>query len=516
MKFTNRVRFMLWVYIVALNTILRYPATPHEIGWDTFGIHALANSISEFGYAKWWVHPLSIAGFYPCSYASAVPFLVSGISQCTGIDMEWTVWLFCTLTGIFTAFFAYIMAGAIRDNDIFKFLVAFGYSTAPGVLNFSTWQLSTRGLFITLFPLFIYLVLKLRFSLKYIPLALLLFMTLVVTHHLFYFAIPVILCFIIVAMFYKIGEHIRIRIPDRFINIVSINLSIILFWIPFFTYSFISETSSRYEWLIFLARTYVRHVGILLIFAIGGLTYILLKNDKKFNEWFLLAILISEAPLLWIYRYSKWSFIVFATIFAGVSIVNIAKVQENRRYALIAIIIGLLLSLSFSAFYQHFRTNIIGRPTYNERYMEDGTYVAALWIKDNIDGNMVCNDVTVSERIFAISEVPMLTGDGTIDLTYGLTKISDLNITKVSPLSSDFYFEGPYIRTPHTPYTGYYYSLVNEVDFGSYYGKQVISKFNLSYVIENEDIGDNPLVKSVHREKDNIYDNAKIKIWCLD
>ena len=206
----------------------------------------------------------------------------------------------------------------------------------------------------------------------------------------------------------------------------------------------------------------------------------------------------------------------FATIFAGVSIDNIAKVQENRRYALIAIIIGLLLSLTFSAFYQHFRTNIIGRPTYNERYMEDGTYVAGLWIKDNIDGNMVCNDVTVSKRIFAISEVPMLTGDGTIDLTNGLIKISDLNITKVSPLSSDFYFEGPYIRTPHTPFTGYYVSLLNEVDFDSYYGKRVISKFNLSFVIENEDIGDNPFIRSIHREKDNIYDDAKIQIWCLN
>ena len=171
--------FILLACLLALNMILRYPATPHEIGWDTFGIHILANSISEFGWAKWLVHPLSIGGFYPNSYASAVPFLVSGISQCTGIDMEWTVWLSSTLMGFFAIFFAYILAGAIRDEDLFKFLVAFGYSVAPGLLYFSTWQLSTRGLFIVLLPLFIYLLLKTRDSLKYVPLAIILFMVLV-------------------------------------------------------------------------------------------------------------------------------------------------------------------------------------------------------------------------------------------------------------------------------------------------------------------------------------------------
>jgi hypothetical protein len=148
--------------------------------------------------------------------------------------------------------------------------------------------------------------------------------------------------------------------------------------------------------------------------------------------------------------------------------------------------------------------------------MEDGTYVAGLWIEDHIDKNTVCNDMTVQLRLFSISEVPTFVGSGVIDLTYSFTNITDLNISRVSPLSTDFYFEGPYIRTPHTPFTAYYHSLLNEVEFDTYYGRQVISKFNLSYLLENEDIWDNPFVRSVHREKDSIYDNAKIRIWSLD
>ncbi len=160
MEFTNRVWLVLWACLIILNVIMRYPATPHEIGWDTFGIHILANSISEFGWARWWVHPLSIFGMYPYSYASSIPFLVSGISQCTGIDMEWTAWLVCMLTGIFSILFAYVMAGAINDDDVFKFLVAFGYSISPIILTYSTWQLSTRGLFMILLPISIYSIIK--------------------------------------------------------------------------------------------------------------------------------------------------------------------------------------------------------------------------------------------------------------------------------------------------------------------------------------------------------------------
>lgn len=517
MRFTNRVWFGLLAGLIALNLILRYPVTPHEIGWDTFTIHVLTNSISEFGWARWWVNSLSIAGFYPNSYASAVPFLVSGISQCTCVNMEWTVWLFCTLTGIFTIFFAFVLAGVLWDNDLFKFLVAFGYSLAPGLLYFSTWQLSTRGLFIILLPLFIYLLLKTRDSLKYVPLAIILFTVLVVTHHLFYFTIPIILSYITAVILYKLKGHIKVKIPD-FANVSFIGVFVIMLSLAFFTYLFISETGSKYEWVILLAQTYVRHVGVLLVFAIGSFVYLSLKNNKNFEEWFLLLSLICLTPLLYMYRYSKWFFVIFAIILASISLSNVAKTynSKKRKYTLVIIVIVLLLSVSFSGFYQHYR-NIAGTATPNERYMEDGTYVAGLWIKDNInkDKRMVCNEY-IAARIFAISEVPTLIGEGTIDMTYGFTNITDLNISKVSPLSTMYYFEGPYIRTPHTPYTGYYCSLLNEVDFASYWGRPIISRFNLSYVIENEDIGDNPFIRSVHREKDTIYDNAKIRVWCLD
>ena len=284
MEFTNRVWLVLWACLIILNVIMRYPATPHEIGWDTFGIHILANSISEFGWARWWVHPLSIFGMYPYSYASSIPFLVSGISQCTGIDMEWTAWLVCMLTGIFSILFAYVMAGAINDDDVFKFLVAFGYSISPILVQYSTWQLSTRGLFMILLPISIYSLLKTRNSLKYIILIPIFFILLLLTHHLAWMVIPVIFSYAVVTIVYKLKERINYPINDNLINIAYIVLFIILLLIPFLTRFFISEVSSKYTFLIYIAQTYVRFVGVLIIFTVGGFTYLMFKHNKKSDE----------------------------------------------------------------------------------------------------------------------------------------------------------------------------------------------------------------------------------------
>jgi len=161
MKFSKNIKYLFIIMLILLNIVIRIPSIPHESGCDSFIVHIEANSISEYGYAKWWVNPLSIFGLYPYSECSAVPFALSCINQCTGLDMEFVIWMFSLIMGLISAFGAYILASLIiKDNDIFKFLVAFSYSLAPGILKFTTWNLSMRGPFMALLPLFLYLLLN--------------------------------------------------------------------------------------------------------------------------------------------------------------------------------------------------------------------------------------------------------------------------------------------------------------------------------------------------------------------
>lgn len=217
MKFPNKTKLKLFMLLIILNIILRLQVVPNEIGVDSFLVHMMANSISEFGCAKWVLHPNSFLGMYAYSEVSAVPFLLSGIYQFTGIEMRWVIFLYCIFLGILSIFTAYLMAGAIIDDDLFKFLAAFAFSTSPAVLGYSTWTIPARGLFVVLAPLLIYMLLKCCGYRRCIPVAISFAVLLYATHHLIYFMFPAFFAFFVVLALFKLKEYLKsTKIPSRF------------------------------------------------------------------------------------------------------------------------------------------------------------------------------------------------------------------------------------------------------------------------------------------------------------
>jgi len=518
MNLSKHSKCLLIVVLILLNFIIRIPSIPHEMGNDGFSIHILANSISRFGYAGWWAHPSSIFGFYPYSYASAVPFILSGISQCTGIEMERVIWMFCVIIGLFSAFTAYLLAGAIWDNYIFKFLVAFSYSLSPGILAFSTWDVSTRGLFLVLLPLFIYLLLKIRTSIKYSIIIFILFTLLMTTHHYFFLTIPIIFSLVILIILYKFKRIVKFKNLNNFVNIAFIIGLLGMFMLPLVTGIFVEW--SKYDELHWMLESNIRYTGILIFFAITGLTYLSLKHNKRFEEWFFLLTLMSLTIFLYMGTYAHYFIIIFACTLISIALMNIVRVEkQKRKYAFTLIIIVLLLSVSFSGFYQHWRTHK-GKAIAGEWYMDERTHTGASWIKDNINQNkkLVGFDELTGRRIFAISEVPTLVGASpTSMLTYGFTTLKGANMSKNSPLSAEFYMDSPYILKPFSipsPERDFY--ALGFQKFDGWLGKPIINRYNLSYAIENRDTGENTFIRSVRIEKDNVYDNGKIRVWNLD
>jgi len=516
MKFSKYNTYTLVALLIILNIIFRYPTTPHQIGWDSFTINLLANSISEFGYAKWWIHPASIGGFYPYSYASVVPFFLSGISQCTGIGMQCVIWIFGVLIGIFSASTAYLMAGAIKDDDVFKYVVALVYSTSTGILYFTTWTVSTRGLFIVLLPLFIYLLLKCRISIaKYSILTLILFVVLLITHHLFYYIIPIVVTYPLAIIFYKLNIYVRFdKIPKNVVNFALLACFLGMFAITLFrTPGSISQFDE-----------YVRMIGFPVIFMIGGFSYILLKPVKSFEEWFLLIVLLGLIPMLHIEIYTKWFFLVFAFLLIGVAITNVATVgmQEQthitkRKYATTFVVFLLLFSTIFAGYYQYL--HFLNDPGPSFRYMEDKAYIGALWMKDAIDKdkNMVATTGYRDHRVYSISEVPMLTGIGVVDLAYGFVDPDKLEVKQsCSYLSTGFYLHSPYSLVNHKKTIWYVGTMSkNDINDHSSWAYRITSRFNLSYCMEDMSYP-TTFTRSLQQTKNNLYDNGKIRVWCLD
>jgi len=525
--FSKKMKIILFSLLIVLNLILRIPFYPHEYGADSFEIHVLANSISQFGYARWWLNSLSIFGLYPYSECSAVPFILSGISQCTGIDMEKVILLFCIFLGLLTVFAAYILAGAIWNNDLFKFLVAFGLSTCPAILNYLTWTITTRAPFIALLPLFAYSLLRSHnYRLRFSAFTVILFILLFLTHQLAYFLIPVSIAYILAIIFYKLKCLVpsRVKIPgDKIIApIVLITGFIIMFMIPFQTGHFIEE-SSRYSAApnIFFANL-PRYVGVLGIFSVGGVAYLLFKHDKRFEEWCLLLFLMFLMPFLYVETYMKWFIPCFIFPFVGMGLINAFRTNEQKRkYALILVVILLLLSISFSGFYQHWRTK--GGLHLFANYMKDSTYTTGLWIKENIDnGSLISND-GVSVRIFAVSGVPLFTGcSDAIDYVYGYVNLSELKLKPRKITEDAFWMDGPYEMIS-------WESEIHrrEILLSSYerYKNSKYSKFNFTHVIEDKrishgyfayhGINPSPFLDYVYNTKDSIYDNGKVCIWSM-
>lgn len=530
MKLSKKVKIELFILLIILNLILRYSVTHHEIFHDSFEMHILANSLSEFGEARWWVHPLSIIGMYPNSYASAISFILSGISQCSGIDIELVIFIYGIIFGIFGIFASYILAGIIYDDDFFKFLVAFGFSVSQGILTVSTWSAHARSPFIILLPLFLYALLKsskhhLRFGLITVILSLLL----LATHHLAFYLIPIFAACFLVTIVYKLKEHISVikKVIKRSENLMPFFLVsgfCLMFAYSFQTHHFMS-VGSRWVNLECMAREYSRYIGILIFLAIGGFAYLLFKPNKRFEEWYLLVALLFLIPFIQDERYMKWFIIIFAILLAGIGLMNLHKLNERKKkYTTFIIVIFLLLSVTYSGFFQFMHTYQVGQGSL-KRYMEDNTYITGLWIKENMDGRGICNSRWTGWRIGATSGFPLLTGSATDDQAYGFVDVSEFELVKVAVTSEKFWIDSPYKRVKGTVSDGYWQLIMEKYYISK--GYQHISRFNITYLIEDTRLhdywashhgyGPSPFVKVVHEDTNNcIYDSMNFNIWRLN
>ena len=559
MKFSNKIKLKLFALLIILNTILRFQVLPTEIGADSFQVHMLANSITEFGYAKWVLHPSSFLGMYAYSEVSAVPFFISGICQGTSIEMKWVIFLHCILLGILSIFTAYLMASTIIDDDRFKFLAAFAFSTSPAVLGYSTWTIPARGLFVVLMPLLVYMLLKCRGYIRCVPLTIFFAVFLYATHHLIYFVFPVFFAFFILLILFNLKENIRFtKIPLKFalstifskftttgknnqvgaqskINLLVESEEIMklraykrigelksklyplmllagfvaMFSIPFFGRKFV-ETSVYAP----IYESYVRYTGILIIFAVGGLAYMIFKRDKSFSEWVMLLSGMFLTTLIYEQTYMKCFLPIFALPFICIGLVNILR-SERKRYAFTAVSVFLLMSLSFSGYYQFLHFS----PTHgvNERYMEDSTYTAGRWMKDCVAGSAISNDRFFGFRIAAASETTHhLVMYTLLASTYGFVTVN-LSQFKWHPITSEeFWFDVGETR----------YDLGEDTWEGLNLKRVNVRRFNITHFAENTWAGGDivwhhctvpsELLHWAYDEKGCVYDCGKVRVWNLE
>lgn len=498
---SKRAWILLWICLVILNLMMRIPLTPHQIGHDSFLIHFVAESISTYGTAKWWIHPLSIIGLYPFSMASALPFYLSGLSQILPLTMEQAIWFALIVLGIFSSFTAYLMAGAIKDDKLFKFITALVYSTSPGILIQTTWSASGRGLFLVLLPLFIYFLIKSRFSkIIYLLFTVLLFLLLLATHNLFYFLIPIILGCATALIF----SNIQIKSSNYYGGIVLLILFIILY----------IQLSLEKVPIYTLVYNYSRYIGVLGIFAIGGFISILFKKNNTFEENFIIWNILFFVPFFSVLTYFKFFMLPFEALLVSYGIVNLIRIPQKRKVVLSVIMVIIILSIGIAEFYQFGRTNINEDEyrQYRTFWAEESTVNAALWAKSYTNKLIYIDDSMISRRILAYSGATILSESNVVLPIQD--NLEDFNLSMRSPFSTSFYSEGPFHVDEQSGLKQFVWFKLRDEGLDSKW-EWLLKKYNITYYIKYDKIVTVFSRSPKIQENNKLFDNGDISIWNL-
>lgn len=510
---SKKKRVFLLFLLFILNIIIRIPSIPHEKGIDSFFIHLLANSLSLYGESRWWINIYSIFGFFPFSYPSATPFSLSGIEQVANVNMESSILLYCILLGLFSMFSMYEFAGALYNNFLFKYMASMLFSLSQGVLLYTTWEVSQRGVFLVFFPIFIYLILKDKISnVKKCFLLLPLLIFLYATHHLAFLTILPIIAYLCLHLIKALNIK-KLNEQGVYIYVIMLIIALIT---PFFTGLFF-EGESRYNWVVDAFIELARWIGPLIFIAFGGIMSTLINKDKNLKDWYILILLLVSTPLIYLQKYGKFLLIPLAIIFIAIAFMNIIRLDiKNKNRLKIFMILILLLTFSYSSFFNHARTS----SSSSYWYMSEETFCGGSWAKDYVpEGSRAVGpsaDNTPaslnSKRLCSIARghfiIPI---QGAADLAHGLVSISGISYVQNSVLSTNFYFDGPFTSRDEYSLPGKVNWMLGRENIDDPKIKSIIHNMSVNYIFEDTYKAYN-IMPSVYNTKNRIYDSGNLRI----
>ena len=132
--------------ILLLSIVLRYPLVEHErFQADSYALHHMSQSIVDYGYSRWIYNPLSYVGFYPLSYPSGVPFVISELSILCGSSVEVSILLLSVVLGALFALGTFILAREFIGPHEFVLLAVLLVTLGPRFVDTTYWVGSARG-----------------------------------------------------------------------------------------------------------------------------------------------------------------------------------------------------------------------------------------------------------------------------------------------------------------------------------------------------------------------------------
>jgi len=202
----SKKELILLVLLVVLTIIIRIPTMFYSGDPDSYTYQGLATNIIENGYAIWVWHPASLFGMYPSSYTSAYMYYLSYFSLITGLSMEQSIFIISIMLGVIGTLSIYIFAKEF-GNFLFAYISALVFSLSVYFVNYSTGNhASTRILFVSLLPLFLWVLLRVYESkghrVKYVILSVILYVFIAMAHRLVQLVSVVLIAYFLTILYF--------------------------------------------------------------------------------------------------------------------------------------------------------------------------------------------------------------------------------------------------------------------------------------------------------------------------
>jgi len=550
--------YVLLAFLLVLNIIFRIPWTPHGVDVvDSRFVWSLANSISASGYIMWALHPTSFFGLYPLSYPSGSPVALSISSQLTGVDVEYVILIFGFFLAILGMLGSYTMALKMWDNHLFAFFTSFAFSTAPIFIEYTRWTATSRNLFLSLFPLFLWTVFWFNKKDNYINKQLLLIIIILITlgsaHRLSFLLSLIFASYVLTKIIWHVKEtpyvlkySVKLSNNSRFFGLVllwvlafSLQFSGIGFysgiWHDYQSGAFVEGTSLS-TILLNLSTNYIGHIGIMMPFGMIGFIMLLMKRNKDFNEIFIMGVVIFSTAILALGLYVSQFLLPFASIFIALCICKLLELSQRiiehqdlikRKKApalAIVIVICLVTSIGFSCYMINRHMYAPLGDTGDKTWMTSDIPAVGSFLKEHGETVFLSNDWLMASRIYAATGVPTL-GTEIHALINGWIEAEVLNINILPWYSLNTNVDNIY-RLNETLCVDNDVRIIYAEDYRNNESMLVLNKYKIGLFVANnqllgELVGSNFNVrpsastKSVTNFGYRIYDNEKESVWLL-
>jgi len=540
MRLPKRTTFALLLFLLCLNYLVRYPRTPHELGYDAFVFHGMTLSLTEAGYAKWIIHPLSYLGLYPLSHPSGSMFTLGAFSLTSGLPIEGAILLFDMVVVLAGLLISFVLAMEIRRDEVLALLVAALFSLAPRYVTSLLWEVPTRTLFTTLVPLVVWVLLRWHRSkdLRFLALAPVTLFLMMSAHRLTFLMSILLIAFVLTALILVTAQTLRIRYASQLLSPafrratnVGVILSIIIVASTLLVLGGVLASyqtgqlglgSGILSQVSNLGVSLTRSAGFLIPLLPLGALAVYNMRAKGLKEAFLLMILVVLIPTLSLRQYTGYYIVPFTALFIGLGLWYIVG-RLRRRVTRVAVAAAALAVSIISV------QVVVGFDLQSEPYIDDQSYAHAVYILHTTDGTIVANDGVLGSKIYAIAGAAYLPVGGATTafqspevLIFGFVDPNSLRIVQIPIAELTIESDSPFVLLGVQAERDWAEMLDRPLESTS---SRVLRVYDPTYLLELRatDGGyfaygrryDSPFISSVHSSSYKVFEIQGQALWYL-